>query len=40
MTRQTLELLTDESTLLVFQKGIRGGICEILPNTKKLIIST
>ena len=40
MTGQTLELLTDENMLLLFEKGIRGGICEAITNTKRLIIST
>ena len=35
MTGQTLELLTDENMLLLFEKGIRGGICEAITKYKK-----
>ena len=35
MTGQTLELLTDENVLLLFEKGIRGGICEAVTKYKK-----
>ena len=35
MTGKTLELLTDENMLLVFEKGIRGGICEAITRYKK-----
>ena len=35
MTGQTLELLTDENMLLLFEKGIRGGICEAVTKYKK-----
>ena len=35
MTGQTLELLTDEDMLLLFEKGIRGGICESITKYKK-----
>ena len=35
MTQQTLELLTDENMLLLFEKGIRGGICEAVTKYKK-----
>ena len=35
MTGQTLELLTDENMLLLFEKGIRGGICEAIIKYKK-----
>ena len=35
MTGQTLELLTDENMLLVFEKAIRGGICEAITKYKK-----
>ena len=35
MTKQTLELLTDENMLLLFEKGIRGGICEAITKYKK-----
>ena len=34
MTKQTLELLTDENMLLLFEKGIRGGICEAITKCK------
>ena len=36
MTGQTLELLTDENILLLFEKGIRGGICEAVTKYKKV----
>ena len=35
MTGQTLELLTDENMLLLFEKGIRAGICEAITKYKK-----
>ena len=36
MTGQTLELLTDENMLLLlFEKGIRGGICEAITKYKE-----
>ena len=35
MTGQTLELLTDENVLLLFEKGICGGICEAVTKYKK-----
>ena len=35
MTGQTLELLTDENMLLLFEKGIRGGICEAITKYEK-----
>ena len=35
MTGQTLELLTDENMLLLFEKGICGGICEAVTKYKK-----
>ena len=35
MTGQTLELLTDENMLLIFEKAIRGGICEAITKYKK-----
>ena len=35
MTKQTLELLTDENMLLLFEKGMRGGICEAITKYKK-----
>ena len=35
MTRQTLELLTDENMLLLFEEGIRGGICEAITKSEK-----
>ena len=35
MTGQTLELLTDENMLLLYEKGIRGGICEAITKYKK-----
>ena len=31
----TLELLTDENMLLLFEKGIRGGICEAVTKYKE-----
>ena len=34
-TGQTLELLTDENMLLIFEKAIRGGICEAITKYKK-----
>ena len=36
MTGQTLELLTDENMLLLFEKGICGGICEAITKYKKV----
>ena len=35
MTQQTLELLTDENMLLLFEKGVGGGICEAVTKYKK-----
>ena len=35
MARQTLELLTDKNMLLLFEKGICGGICEAITKYKK-----
>ena len=35
MTGQTLKLLTDESMLLSFEKGIRGSICAAITKYKK-----
>ena len=35
MTGVTLELLTDENMLLIFEKGIRGGICEAVTKYKE-----
>ena len=35
MTAQTLELLTDENMLLLYEKGICGGICEAITKYKK-----
>ena len=35
MTKQKLELLTDENMLLLFKKGIRGGIFEAITKYKK-----
>ena len=35
MSGQTLELLTDENMLLLFEKGISGGICEAITKYKK-----
>ena len=35
MTKQTLELLTDENMLLLFERGIRGGIGEAIAEYKK-----
>ena len=35
MTGQTLELLTDENMLLLFEKDIRGGIREAITKYKK-----
>ena len=35
MTGQTLELLTDESMLLLLETGIRGGICGAITKYKK-----
>ena len=35
MSGQTLELLTDENMLLLFEKGIRGGMCEAITKYKK-----
>ena len=34
MTGQTLELLTDENMLLLYEKGIRGGISEAITKYK------
>ena len=36
MTGKTLEFLTDENMLLLFEKGIRGGICEAVTKYKKV----
>ena len=35
MTGQTLEILTDQNMLLLYEKGIRGGICEAITKYKK-----
>ena len=35
MTCKTLELLTDEKMLLLFKKGIRGGICNAISKYEK-----
>ena len=35
MTGQTLELLSDEYMLLLYEKRIRGGICEAITKYKK-----
>ena len=35
MTKQKLELLSDQNMLLLFERGIRGGICEAVTKYKK-----
>ena len=35
MTKQKLELLTDENMLLLFERGMRGGMCEAITKYKK-----
>ena len=35
MTCKTLELLTDENMLFLFEKGIRGGICNAISKYEK-----
>ena len=39
MTGIKLELLTDNNMLLLFEKGIRGGICNVIINMQKLVIN-